>query len=49
MGDRAPEQEFHIANWQVDLGEKLEELNKDFPNFKIYTFGRAYAYRYFYK
>ena len=49
MGDRSPEQEFKIASWQVDLSEKLVELNKEYPNFKIYTFGRAYAYRYFYK
>ena len=49
MGDRQFDQEFEIANWQVDLSQKLEEINKQYPEFKIYSFGRAFVYRYFYR
>ena len=48
MGDRSAEQEFIIANWQNALNDKLLELGKDYPGYKIYCFGRAYVYRFFY-
>ena len=49
MGDRSWAQEYEVANWQVDLNEKLTELNKKYPDYVIYNFGRAYIYRYFYR
>ena len=49
MRDRGEQQEFFIANWQVDLNDKIIELMADFPEFKAHSFGRAYVYRQFYK
>jgi hypothetical protein len=47
--DQSSSQEYFIANWQVDLNKKLVKLEIDYPEFKIYSFGRAYAYRFFYR
>ena len=33
----------------MNLADQIFELEREFPEFKIYTFGRAYAYRYFYR
>ena len=49
IGDRWSEQDFIISDWEVHIDDLMMELQKDYPNFKIYTFGRAYAYRYFYR
>lgn len=49
LGDRQPDQEFWIANWQVSLNEKLLLLEEKYPEFLIHSFGRAYAYRFFYR
>jgi len=49
MGDRWSSQEFEIAQWQIDLNFKLMKLVEDkYPDFKVHSFGRAYAYRWFY-
>ena len=48
LGDRQPLQEYDVAQWQVDLNARLQELNKKYPDYKILCFGRAYVMRYFY-
>lgn len=48
IGDRNPSQEYEVTMWAVRLDRKIQELEKKYPNYKIYTFGRAYAYRFFY-
>ena len=49
LGDRQPEQEFLIANWQVSLNERLKEIETKYPGYVVHCFGRAYVYRFFYK
>ena len=49
MGDRNPLQEYDVANWQVELNEKLQEMVKEYPGYRIHSFGRAYAYRFFFR
>ena len=38
-----------ISDWEVHIDDLIQELQKEYSNYKIYTFGRAYAYRYFYR
>lgn len=49
LGDRWSDQDYVISNWEVDLDGRLQEIAKEFPNFKIYSFGRSYVYMYFYR
>lgn len=35
LGDRAPDQEYWIANWQVELNDKLLTIQEDYPEFEI--------------
>ena len=48
MRDRQEAQEFAVAGWEVDLQERLIKLQeKKYPNFRVYSFGRSYVYRFF--
>ena len=48
MRDRQEAQEFAVAGWEVDLQERLIKLQeKKYPDFRVYSFGRSYVYRFF--
>ena len=48
MQDRIAEQELEIADWQDSISAKLKTLQEEkYPEFSIYAFGKAFAYRQF--
>lgn len=50
MRDRQEQQELYVADWQNDLGDRLQKLQAEkYPNFKVHVFGRSFVYRSFYR
>jgi hypothetical protein len=49
MRDRNEQQEYLVADWEVDLNAKLMKIQKEkYPDFSVHSFGRSYIYRWFY-